>query len=137
MSTRVEFARPEVMHPTRGYSHYGKFGRIVWIAGQVSLDAQGVPVGVGDFKAQLEQVFANLDTAVREAGGSFHDVVKLNYFCVADVPSSELAHVAPIRDRYANVEAPPISTFVFVTRLVRPEWLVEVEAVAVIGPPAG
>jgi enamine deaminase RidA (YjgF/YER057c/UK114 family) len=69
---------------------------------------------------------------VQAAGGSFHDVIKLNYFCADNVDPAAIAQVREIRDKYANTQAPPTSTFVVVRRLVRPEWLIEVEAVAVV-----
>ncbi|HYL98446.1 MAG TPA: RidA family protein, partial [Blastocatellia bacterium] len=59
-------------------------------------------------------------------------VIKLNYYCVDTVEAAELATVREIRDQYVNRDNPPVSTFVVVRRLVRPEWLIEVEAVAVV-----
>ncbi len=133
MSADVQLARPASMHPTRGYSQFAriKTGDVVYFAGQVPLDSAGALVGPSDFKAQLERVFANLDLAARAAGGSCRDIVKLNYFCVESVDPALLRHVSEVRDRYVDIERPPASTFVFVSRLVRPEWLVEVEAVGV------
>jgi enamine deaminase RidA (YjgF/YER057c/UK114 family) len=85
-----------------------------------------------DFLSQAEQVFKNLKTAVEAAGGTFADIVKLNYFCVESVDPSLPPGILAVRDRFVNIAAPPISTFVVVKRLVRPEWLIEIEAVAVI-----
>ncbi len=59
-------------------------------------------------------------------------MVKLNYFCVDRVDRGNMTVVREIRDRYLNTQAPPVSTFVFVSSLVRPEWLIEIEAVAVV-----
>jgi enamine deaminase RidA (YjgF/YER057c/UK114 family) len=126
---------PDTMaKPAAGYSQVGEVtgGKVVYIAGQVALDASGNLVGKDDFRAQTEQIFKNLDSAVRAAGGSFHDVVKLNYYCVDSVDPSAIVQVREIRDRYVNTQSPPTSTFVVVRRLVRPEWLIEVEAVAVV-----
>jgi enamine deaminase RidA (YjgF/YER057c/UK114 family) len=58
--------------------------------------------------------------------------VKLNYFCVEAVDHSLTPEVLKVRYRFVNNKTPPISTFVVVKRLVRPEWLIEVEAVAVV-----
>ena len=120
--------------PAAGYSQVGEVtgGKVVYIAGQVALDASGSLVGKDDFRTQTEQVFKNLDAAVRAAGGSFHDVVKLNYYCVDTVDPAAIVQVREIRDKYVNTQSPPTSTFVVVRRLVRPEWLIEVEAVAVV-----
>ena len=126
---------PDTMaKPVAGYSQVGEVtgGKVVYIAGQVALDASGNLVGKDDFRAQAEQVFKNLDAAIRAAGGNFHDVIKLNYYCAAAVDPSLIPQIREVRDKYANTQNPPTSTFVVVQRLVRPEWLIEVEAVAVV-----
>lgn len=131
----ARLSNPPAIHKPNGYSHVGEIagGRMIFIAGQVALNKDGQLVGKDDFDAQLQQVFENLGAALKSAGGSFADVVKLNYFCVERVDKSKLAVVRSTRDRYVNMEAPPVSTFVFVSSLVNPDWLIEVEAVAVIG----
>jgi enamine deaminase RidA (YjgF/YER057c/UK114 family) len=120
--------------PTAGYSHVADVqgGHLVYIAGQVALDRSGNLVGPGDFKAQVQQVFETLKAAVQAPGGDFSDVIKLNYFCSESVDPSLIPLVREIRDKYVNTSNPPVSTFVVVKRLVRPEWLIEVEAVAVV-----
>ena len=126
---------PDTMaKPVAGYSQVAEVtgGKLVYVAGQVALDRSGNLVGKDDFRAQAEQVFKNLDAAVRAAGGTFHDVIKLNYYCADAVDPSAIAQVREIRDKYVNTESPPTSTFVVVRRLVRPEWLIEVEAVAIV-----
>jgi enamine deaminase RidA (YjgF/YER057c/UK114 family) len=126
---------PETMAtPTAGYSQVAEVydGKIVYIAGQVALDPSGNLVGKDDFRAQVQQVFANLKTAVVAAGGDFASVIKLNYYCVESVDPSQIPVVREVRDKYVNTANPPVSTFVVVKRLVRPEWLIEVEAVAVV-----
>ena len=116
------------------YSHVAKVNRgtIVYISGQVPSDASGKIIGEGDFEAQVEQVFANLKIAVEAAGGAMADIVKLNYFLAAEVDQADVPKMRPIRDRYLNVAKPPASTFVVVSRLMRPGWLIEIEAVAAI-----
>jgi enamine deaminase RidA (YjgF/YER057c/UK114 family) len=125
---------PEGMPDAPGYSHVAVVtgGKLVYIAGQVPRNASGDLVGAGDFRKQVEQVFANLKAAIEAAGGTFHDIVKLNYYCVDSVDPSQQPVVREVRDRYVNVKHPPASTFVVVRRLVRPEWLIEIEAVAVV-----
>jgi enamine deaminase RidA (YjgF/YER057c/UK114 family) len=92
----------------------------------------GKIIGKGDFEAQVEQVFANLKIAVEAAGGVMADIVKLNYFLAAEVDQAEVPKMRLVRDRYLNVDKPPASTFVVVSRLMRPGWLIEIEAVALI-----
>jgi len=114
-----------------GYSHVVEVrgGRTLYIAGQIALDPEGKLVGAGDFRAQIKQVFANLNARLQEAGASFKDVVKLNYY-LAD--ASDLQALRETRDSYVNRDAPPASTLVVVKQLVRPEYLCEVEAIAVV-----
>jgi enamine deaminase RidA (YjgF/YER057c/UK114 family) len=130
----VTLSNPKTMPPPTGYSQIAEVtkGKIVLIAGQVAHDAAGDLVGENDFAAQVEQVFKNLDAAVKAAGGSFKDIVKINNYCVASVDPAQIAAYRTVRDRYVNTAAPPTSTFVYVSRLVRPGWLFEIDAMAVI-----
>lgn len=125
---------PKTLPPPTGYSQIAEVtkGKIVLIAGQVAHDTAGKLVGENDFAAQVEQVFKNLDAAVRAAGGTFKDIVKVNNYCVASVPSEQIATYRTVRDRYFNMTSPPTSTFIYVSRLVRPGWLFEMDAMAVI-----
>lgn len=135
-SSNFRLFNPDTMaKPTAvGYSQVGEVtgGKLVYIAGQVAMDSSGNLVGKDDFRAQVEQVLKDLNLAVQAAGGTFHDVIKLNYYCADSVEPSLTPVVREIRDEYVNTQAPPTSTFVVVRRLVRPEWLIEVEAVAVV-----
>ena len=129
-----EIFSPATLPPPTGYSHVAKVnnGTLVYIAGQVSADASGKLVGEGNFEAQVEQVFKNVKLALEAAGATMADIVKLNTYLVAEVSQDDLPKMRAIRDRYLNKEKPPASTLVVVSRLVRPGWLIEVEAVAAI-----
>jgi enamine deaminase RidA (YjgF/YER057c/UK114 family) len=129
-----EFLSPKTLMPPAGYSHIAKVngGAIIYLAGQVSSDASGKLIGEGNFEAQVEQVFSNLRIAVEAAGGTMADIVKLNIYLVAEVDQADVPKLRAIRDRYVNVEQPPASTLVVVSRLARPGWLIEIEAVAAI-----
>ena len=130
----VVLSSPKTLPPPTGYSQIAEVtkGKIVLIAGQVAHDTDGKLVGEGDFRAQVEQIFKNLDAAVRAAGGTFKDIVKINNYCVASVAPEEITAFRDVRDRYVDLAHPPTSTFVYVSRLVRPGWLFEIDAVAVI-----
>jgi enamine deaminase RidA (YjgF/YER057c/UK114 family) len=131
-----EFLSPQTLIAPggAGYSHIAKVnkGTTVYLSGQVPCDATGKLIGEGDFEAQVEQVFRNLKLAVEAAGGTMADIVKLNYYVVAELDPATVPKLRPIRDRYINVENPPASTFLVVSRLMRPGWLIEIEAVAAI-----
>ncbi len=124
------FLAPAGLPPPAGYSHVvdAPPGRIIYVSGQVPLDAEGELVGPGDFERQVRQVFENLTTALEAAEASWSDVVKLNYFLL-DV--GHIASVRTIRDEYVGVEHPPASTLVEVRRLFRDDVLVEIDAVAI------
>lgn len=133
MSFRI-FNPPQLHNPSVGYSHVAEInsGKLLLLSGQVALDSSGTFVGKDDFAAQTLQVFENLNTALHAAGATFHNVVKLNIYCAASVQSADLPAMRTIRDRFVNTANPPCSTLVFVVRLARPEWLIEIEALAVV-----
>jgi len=122
---------PDTMPKSVGYSQLAVVtaGTVVFIAGQVALDKSGNVVGKDDFEAQVQQVFENLRAAVEAAGGTFNDIVKLNSYFL------DLSHVPEFRrtrDKYIDIRNPPASTAIQVSRLFRPEFLIEIEAVAVV-----
>ncbi len=94
------------------------------VSGQVGVAADGsTPVDIG---GQTENCFRNIAAILAEAGMSLADVVKLTIFLTGE---EHIAGFRTARDRLIG-EARPTSTLVVVSRLVRPEWLVEVEALA-------
>lgn len=128
--SKLEFPRPDGVAAGNGYSHVVTGpGQWVAVAGQVSLDADGKFVGVGDPAAQAKQVFANLDACLKAAGATFANVVKLNFF-VTDV--AYLPAIRGARDEYVDTASPPASTAVQVVALFSPDALLEVEAYAII-----
>ena len=122
---------PTAVHRPMGYSHGARVrrGQPMFLAGQVALDPSGAVVGKGDFRAQTEQVFENLKAVVEAAGGSFGDIIKLNIYVVE---VSHLAEYREVRDRYIDPQHPPASTLVQVAALFRPDFLIEIEAVAIL-----
>ena len=127
----VDLISPESMHKPIGYSHVARVnsGTPVFIAGQVSLDISGNLIGAGDFRAQAHQVFENLKTAVEAAGGEFSNIIKLNVYVV---DRARLPEYREVRDRFIDIKNPPASTAVQVAALFRPEFLIEVDAVAIL-----
>ena len=129
----VIHSSPKTMYQ-RGYSQLVEVtsGKLVLIAGQVPHDINDKMVGEGDFEAQVEQVFKNLGTALKAAGGDWKNLVKINNYCHISVTQELRNGYRPIRDRYINTAAPPVSTFIYVPRLAQPNWLFEMDAMAVI-----
>jgi len=106
-------------------------GRTIHISGQVPVDAKGNLVGKGDFKAQTVQVFENLKVVLEKSGASFSDVVKINMYVVNCKPE-HVAIIREVRKSYLEQKNPPASTLVGVTSLVDPEFMLEIELVAVV-----
>lgn len=127
MPDRLTYTNPESIHPPTGYTHVveAQPGRVAYISGQVALDQAGKLVGEGDIVAQTRRVFENIKNALEALGTDFGSVIKLNCYAV-DV--SRLGEIRAVRDEYLATP-PPASTFVVVKALVRPELLIEVEAV--------
>ena len=107
-------------------------GKTIYVSGQVSQDAAGQLVGKGDLLAQTEQVYKNLGLALAGAGATFADVVKLNVYVVG-FQSQQRAQLQSVREKYVSKENPPASTLIGVQALARADFLVEIEAVAVVG----
>ena len=126
----THIAAPDGVAAGAGYTHVViGTGRLAALSGQVALDAQGQVVGAGDPAAQARQVFENLRLCLAAAGATFDHVVKLTFF-VTDVAYLPAIRIA--RDQYVDTEHPPASTAVQVAALVRPELLLEVEALALL-----
>jgi len=105
-------------------------GRTIYVAGQVSLDAKGELVGRGDLMAQAEQVWRNVGLALKGAGATFNDLVKINVYVVNFKPEyRDMLH--QMRLRHVSKDTPPASTLVGVQALARDGFLIEIEAVAV------
>jgi enamine deaminase RidA (YjgF/YER057c/UK114 family) len=121
---------PDGVAAGRGYSQVvtGR-GRLVVVSGQIAQDEYGDPVGIGDPEAQARQVFENLRRCLAQAGADFNDVVKLTFF-VLDV--GYLPAIRAARDAVIDTERPPASTAVQVAALVAPDYLLEIEAWAVV-----
>jgi len=117
------------------YSHVSrvKSGSPVYIAGQVGVDAQGNLVGPGDFAAQMRQTFENLGVALKAAGGSFADVAKFTTYITrdADLPIFMETRKSVFAKLYPSGDYPP-NTLLVISRLVKPELLIEIEAIAVV-----
>jgi enamine deaminase RidA (YjgF/YER057c/UK114 family) len=109
--------------------------RMVFLAGQVSVDTDGAVIGTGDLAAQVEQCFRNVATALAAADATFADVAKLTVYLVDWTPDKMGALAAGIYRASAalGISAPPPLTGVGVAALAGPELLVEVEATAVVG----
>jgi enamine deaminase RidA (YjgF/YER057c/UK114 family) len=127
-----KFVNPPGLKPLGMYSNTacGR-GTMVFVAGQVAVDAAGQIIGRGNYEAQAVQVFENLKLALSAAGATFQDVLKLTIFIKGLTQESRKA-VMGVRGRYISHTNPPAATMIGIDRLVEDDLLVEIEAVAVV-----
>ncbi len=126
-----QFINPDNLSRPTGYTHVVKAGNLVFIAGQVGADRNG-NVAVGDVMAQARQVLANLEEAMKAAGGTKKDTVSITMYVVDTVSRDQMSALRAMRAEFFG-DRPPASTLVFVSGLARPELLIEIEARAVLG----
>jgi len=123
----IERVNPDGMTQPSAYSHVVKSGRLMFLAGQVSLDGDGNVVGEGDMTAQVRQVLENMKSILASQGADFSHVVKTNIF-TTDI--ERFREASSVRAEYFGAH-PPASTLVQIERLARPVFLVEIEAIAI------
>ncbi len=125
-----EVIQPEGIWDPRGrFAQVVKIGNQIYVAGQTSVDANGNAVGKGDIEVQVGQVFKNIQKCLEAAGATFDHVVKLNVYSTN--LDAHIEFISKVRKEYFPKE-PVASTTVQVGRLVHPDWLVEIEAIAVL-----
>lgn len=124
-----ERANPPVVHaPGANYSHVARAGNTLYIAGQVAVDRQGNVVGPGNAEAQADQCYRNLIAIVEHYGGTVDNIMKMTTFITK---WDHRAQVAKARDRLFSPPW-PANTLVVITALASPDYLVEIEAIAVL-----
>ena len=130
----VTYVNPPSAPPVQGmYSHVARMapGELAFIAGQVAIDAKGNPVGVGDLAAQVPQVFENIGKILADLGSDFESVVQFTtYLTKADtIPTWFTDRAALFPKLFPGGKYPP-NTLLVIDRLVKPEFLIEIEAIA-------
>ena len=103
-------------------------GRLVFISGMTSRHPDGVITGIGDIEAQTRQVCENLKAAVEEAGGTLDDICRVDVY-VRNMEHFEVIH--KVRRQYFT-GVPPASTMVEVNKFTSPDYLIEINAIAVL-----
>lgn len=103
-------------------------GRLVFISGMTARTQDGSIAGVGNIEIQTRQVCENLKACVEEAGGSMDDICRVDVY-VRNIEYFDVIH--KVRREYFK-EPSPASTMVEVTKMVKPEYLIEISAIAVI-----
>ena len=129
----MEFLNPDGMHRNPAFSNVAVVSgsvRTIYVGGQDSIDAEGNIVGVGDIAAQTEQALRNVRTALTAAGAGPEHVIKWTVFIVdgQDFRSGYAAFQRVWGDR----PDPPVITAAVVAGLAHPDFLVEIDAIAVV-----
>jgi enamine deaminase RidA (YjgF/YER057c/UK114 family) len=104
--------------------------KTVYVGGQNAVDVSGNVVGSGDIGIQAEQIFKNLETALAAGGARLDDVIKWNIYVIAGQPIQPALEV--FQRVWGDRSDPPLITGVFVSGLAQPDYLMELEAVAVV-----
>jgi enamine deaminase RidA (YjgF/YER057c/UK114 family) len=132
-----EFVERKIINPTKWQDALGFVQghevtgaqRVLYCAGQVSVDADGKTLHAGDFRGQLNRTIDNLDQVLKTAGFAFSDVVRLNIY-TTDLEGF-FANRSLLVERLVGAGARYTSTLLGVARLARPDLLIEIEATAV------
>jgi len=133
MANQVEYLNPPGACPAQGlYSHVGKVtdGDVLFVAGQLSVAADGGVAGKGDFEAQFRQVFSNLGDVLKGLGLGFQDVVKFSTFLVhsQDIEKFMKLRAELFPTLFKGTDYPP-NTLLVVDRLVKEDFLIELESI--------
>jgi 2-iminobutanoate/2-iminopropanoate deaminase len=132
-SAKLQFLNPDGLSKPKGFTQVvvAQPGKVVYVSGQVPMNAKGEVVGKGDFRAQVTQVMENLKTALTAAGATMNDVIKANYY-VVNLKPEQVAVIREVRGKYFSAEHPPAGTLVGVTSLVQEGYMLEIEAEAAV-----
>jgi enamine deaminase RidA (YjgF/YER057c/UK114 family) len=134
MAKAIEYVNPDGSSPPQGlYSHVTRVAAgtpLLFVAGQVAVTDDGSVAGKDDFPKQFKQVFANLGAVLRGLGREFDDVIKFTTYLVH---SQDIAHFMTERAAlfpklFRGPHYPP-NTLVVIDRLVKEDFLIEVEAI--------
>ncbi|MGE0284966.1 MAG: RidA family protein [Bradyrhizobium sp.] len=131
--SKLEHPRPQGLLHNAAFSQViaATGTRTIYTAGQVAIDEHGELVGGSDLALQTEQVMRNVGLALAAARTGFDDVVKITTYVVNYKPEHR-AVIGQARAPFFAGRTPPASTLVGVSALAMPEWLVEIEAIAVV-----
>ena len=120
---------PKNLHRPFGYAHAIQVDKTLYISGQIPMDMDMNVVGKNDMAAQTELVYDNLKKVLEDAGGSMTNIVMLNIYCT-DIERFD-KETRGMRKKYFGDYYPAV-TAVEVKRLYHPDYMIEVEAIAVL-----
>lgn len=130
---QVSYINPDDLHKNPAFTNVvAVTGQVktIYIGGQDAVDASGTIVGKGDIKKQTEQVLANLQAALKAGGAELENVVKWNLYIVQGQPLQP--GFEAFQKFWGRRPDPPVITAMFVSGLANPDFLVEMDAIAVV-----
>lgn len=128
----LNYINPKSMAQPRGYSHAISVSgnhKTIYIGGQNAVDQNGKIVGKGNLKLQTEQALTNIEKVLKEANAKLENVVKFNIYLILGQKPQE--GFEAFQQKWSSKNFPAI-TVLFVAGLGNPEWLFEIDAIAVV-----
>jgi len=132
-ASQVQYLNPETLNKNPAFTNVVVVSgsvKTIYVGGQDSVDESGTIVGKGDFQAQSAQVLKNIQAALAAAGADLHHLIKWNMFIVQG--QDLRAGFAVFQKVWGNRPNPPAITFAFVAGLANPDFLIEMDAIAVV-----
>jgi len=132
-ASQVQYLNPETLNKNPAFTNLVVVSgsmKTIYVGGQDSVDESGTIVGKGDFQAQSAQVLKNIQAALAAAGADLHHLIKWNMFVVQG--QDLRAGLAVFQKVWGNRPNPPAITFAFVAGLANPDFLIEMDAIAVV-----
>ncbi len=131
--SETRFINPDGLNKPAGYTHVvvTEPRKLAYISGQVAWDAKGEIIGKGAFRVQVTKALENLKLALTAVGATMDDLIKVNYY-VVNLKPDQVRIIREVRSNYFSSEHPPASTLVGVTALAQEDFMIEIEAVAVV-----
>ncbi len=132
-ASQVQYVNPETLNKNPAFTNVVVVSgsvKTIYVGGQDSVDKSGTIVGKGDIQAQSAQVLKNIQAALAAAGADLHHLIKWNMFVVQG--QDLRAGFAVFQKVWGNRPNPPAITFAFVAGLANPDFLIEMDAIAVV-----
>ncbi len=132
-ASQVQYVNPETLNKNPAFTNVivvSESVKTIYVGGQDSVDASGTIVGKGDIQAQTAQVLKNIQAALAAAGADLHHLIKWNMFVVQG--QDLRAGFAVFQEVWGNRPNPPAISFAFVAGLANPDFLIEMDAIAVV-----
>jgi enamine deaminase RidA (YjgF/YER057c/UK114 family) len=131
--SKVKFLNPDALHKSPAFTNVivvSGSAKTIYVGGQDSVDASGAIIGKGDIKAQTEQVLKNIQAALVAAGADLQHVIKWNLFVVQG--QDLRIGFGVFQKVWGERPNPPAISFAFVPGLAHPDFLLEMDVIAVV-----